>query len=96
MTKPNGPRNFKAGGFTNGLWRLEEREAAIRAKPRIQLIGRFHEHTAYTAVVIAIDGQRYEYSLTPIAADDVEYLFRISAGRALALAKRRATSWRKL
>jgi hypothetical protein len=22
---PKGPRNLKAGGFTNGLWRLEER-----------------------------------------------------------------------
>ena len=22
---PNGPRNLKAGGFTNALWRLEER-----------------------------------------------------------------------
>jgi hypothetical protein len=28
--RPNGPRNLKAGGFTNGLWRLEEREMNYR------------------------------------------------------------------
>lgn len=26
MKRPNGPRNLKAGGFTNALWRLEERD----------------------------------------------------------------------
>lgn len=25
-TMPRGPRNLKAGGFTNGLWRLEARD----------------------------------------------------------------------
>jgi len=38
MTKqpkpPRGPRNLKAGGFTNGLWRLEERRAALLVKLR--------------------------------------------------------------
>jgi hypothetical protein len=33
MKKPNGPRNLKAGGFTNGLWRLDERAAR---KPRTE------------------------------------------------------------
>jgi len=28
--RPNGPRNLKAGGFTNGLWRLEERERKLK------------------------------------------------------------------
>jgi hypothetical protein len=28
---PRGPRNLKAGGFTNGLWRLEERAARLAA-----------------------------------------------------------------
>src|SRR6516164_3463658 len=30
MKRPNGPRNLKAGGFTNGLWRLEERERKLK------------------------------------------------------------------
>ncbi len=30
--RPNGPRNLKAAGFTNGLWRLEERKKAVREK----------------------------------------------------------------
>lgn len=34
MKKPNGPRNLKAGGFTNGLWRLDERREALLAKLR--------------------------------------------------------------
>lgn len=31
---PRGPRNLKAGGFTNGLWRLEERKNALLKKLR--------------------------------------------------------------
>lgn len=31
IKRPNGPRNLKAGGFTNGLWRLEERDRAAAA-----------------------------------------------------------------
>ncbi|WP_316397354.1 hypothetical protein [Bradyrhizobium sp. 33ap4] len=31
---PHGPRNLKAGGFTNGLWRLQERRDALLAKLR--------------------------------------------------------------
>jgi hypothetical protein len=31
---PRGPRNLKAGGFTNGLWRLEERREALLKKLR--------------------------------------------------------------
>jgi hypothetical protein len=29
---PKGPRNLKKHGFTNALWRLEERDAARKAK----------------------------------------------------------------
>jgi len=31
---PRGPRNLKASGFTNGLWRLEERREALLTKLR--------------------------------------------------------------
>jgi hypothetical protein len=33
---PRGPRNLKAGGFTNGLWRIEERAASMRRQHRFQ------------------------------------------------------------
>jgi hypothetical protein len=32
MKRPNGPRNLKAGGFTNAQWRLEERERLIQER----------------------------------------------------------------
>jgi len=32
--QPRGPRNLKAGGFTNGLWRLQERKEALLTKLR--------------------------------------------------------------
>ena len=31
---PRGPPNLKAGGFTNGLWRLQERKEALLTKLR--------------------------------------------------------------
>lgn len=32
---PRGPRNLKAGGFTTGLWRLEERSKRQDMQPRV-------------------------------------------------------------
>jgi hypothetical protein len=29
---PKGPRNLKKHGFTNGIWRLEERAKAAKAR----------------------------------------------------------------
>jgi hypothetical protein len=31
---PKGPRNLKAGGFTNSLWRLEERTKVVTEKQK--------------------------------------------------------------
>ena len=43
-------------------------------------------------VTLAINGTRWEYTLNPQACDTVEYLAkRVSAGKALAFAKSRAS-----
>lgn len=50
-----------------------------------------------SSVTFAIDGQRYEYILNPAACDTVDYLCRkVSNGKALAYAKRRATRTERL
>lgn len=49
-----------------------------------------HNTTDHT-ITLAINGQRWEYWLTPSACDTVEYLAKhISLGKALAFAKRKA------
>jgi len=49
-----------------------------------------------STATFAISGVRYEYFLSPIVLDKVEYMaMRISPYKALNFAKKRATSWQR-
>lgn len=61
-----------------------------RAKPGVYYLGR---NTTDHTVTLSINGQRYEYYLTPTQCDTVEYLCKkVSALKALSFAKSRAAS----